>query len=261
MRKWMPFLAAFYMIFHLGPDTFAQGVGPPRSPCGPIFPSDASLEWDCYRVKKGETPETLFGEYWEAVLRFNRIDRRHVWPGKYLKTPRDLNAALNFNPMPQALERAASNKKYILIDLAGQFLGAYEWGKLQFALPIASGRGYSTPKGIFRVLARDRYHRSSLYTIQGTSIPYPMYWGIHFYTSKKGVRFWIHSRDIPGYPASHGCIGLYDEEMQRQFYGSPQDPKLNDAKRLYLWLFPDGESDEKPIAYQKDAPVIPIEII
>ncbi len=35
----------------------------------------------------------------------------------------------------------------------------------------------------------------------------------------KGSRrpaFWIHGCDLPGYPASHGCVGLYDEEMQKK---------------------------------------------
>ena len=33
--------------------------------------------------------------------------------------------------------------------------------------------------------------------------------------NREGVSYWIHGRDMPGYPASHGCIGLYDESMQK----------------------------------------------
>ena len=43
--------------------------------------------------------------------------------------------------------------------------------------------------------------------------------------------------DLPGYLPSHGCIGLYDEAMQKEQYGTPTDPKLNDAKRLFDWVF------------------------
>ena len=51
-------------------------------------------------------------------------------------------------------------------------------------------------------------------------------------TSEDSLRR-IHGRDLPGYPASHGCIGLYDEPMQKEQYGVPGDPELNDAKRRF----------------------------
>jgi hypothetical protein len=59
---------------------------------------------------------------------------------------------------------------------------------------------------------------------------------LRFYVNRVGVSYWIHGRDLPGYPASHGCIGLYDEPMQTEQYGVPKDPELNDAKRLFEWV-------------------------
>ncbi|TKS59549.1 MAG: L,D-transpeptidase [Nitrospira sp.] len=47
------------------------------------------------------------------------------------------------------------------------------------------------------------------------------------------LSYWIHGRDLPGYPASHGCIGLYNEPMQKEQYGIPKEPELEDAKRLF----------------------------
>ena len=32
--------------------------------------------------------------------------------------------------------------------------------------------------------------------------------------------YWIHGRDVPGFPASHGCVGLYDEQMQFDYYNA-----------------------------------------
>jgi hypothetical protein len=52
--------------------------------------------------------------------------------------------------------------------------------------------------------------------------------------------YWMHGRDIPGYPASHGCIGLYDEEMQKEYYHDPSHPILMDAKKLYQWVLGEG---------------------
>ncbi len=261
MKRWK-FLLVFNFLFAFYSSVFAQNQKKPQNSCFPVFPSDKLIEYECHRIQKGETLESLFGENYEAILRFNRIDRRHVWPGKHLKAPRDLESIKDFHGgLPKNLEKAKNYPKYTLINLKEQFLGAYEFGELQFFLPITSGRkGHFMPKGIFKVLGRDKNHRSSLYKIEKTNIPYPMTWAIKFYVDKKGTAFWIHGRDLPGYPDSHGCIGLYDEEMQKKYYGFPKKPKLNDAKKFYFWLFPGSENDEKPMDFPKNGPVIPIEI-
>jgi hypothetical protein len=75
-----------------------------------------------------------------------------------------------------------------------------------------------------------------MYFVGKTDKPYPMHYGLMFYISRKGVSFWIHGRDLPGYPASHGCIGLYDEQMQKKYYGYPKNPVLEDAKILFEWV-------------------------
>lgn len=262
MKKLLGFFLIFYLLSNVDFRVSAQEIKTPKNLCGPVFPSDNQIEWECYKIKNKETPETVFGDYWESVLRFNRIDRRHVWPGKYLKIPKNLDDAINFTPMPKTLDKTKDYSKYILINLDEQFLGAYESGELKFSMPIASGKkGHLTPKGFFKVLGGDKNHRSSLYKIEKTNIPYPMFWAIKFYVSKNDVAFWLHGRDLPGRPASHGCVGLYDEDMQKKYYGFPNEPELNDAKKLYLWIFPDAEFDEKPFDLPKDAPIIPVEII
>jgi hypothetical protein len=185
---------------------------------------------------KIETPESLFGQRWQDVLRFNRIDRRHIYPGISLKVPLNLDDVVNFTPMPQFYPEAEQEEKFILIDLAEQFLGAYEYGLLVFSAPVATGeKDYRTPTGLFKIEGFHREHRSFLYFVEKTTRPYPMNYGLRFYTSPRGVDYWIHGRDIPGYPASHGCIGLYDEPMQKEYYGRPQFPVLEDAKILYEW--------------------------
>lgn len=207
------------------------------SPCRVSYPSDARIDWECRPLKKRETPESLFGGLWRDVLRFNRIDRRHVYPGFRLKVPKDLTAVAGFTPLPVTYAKAEPEPKYILVDLSEQFLGAYEYGRLVHSFPIASGdRKNPTPAGEFRASAFNRNHRSSLYKIEKTEIPYPMHYAIRFFVNRREVAFWLHGRDLPGYPASHGCVGLYDEEMQRKYYKNPATPLLEDAKTLYEWV-------------------------
>ena len=208
-----------------------------RGPCEIAYPSDVAVEWGCRILHPGESLEKLFGEGWIDVARFNRIDRRHAHSGVAIKIPRRLEDLTSFTPLPLFYPAAERDEQFILIDLTEQFLGAYEYGALRFKAPIASGDGLNeTPTGKFRLTAAHLQHQSDLYRIEGTDRPYPMNYALRFHVNREGVSYWIHGRDMPGYPASHGCIGLYDESMQQEQYGAPKDPELNDAHRLFLWV-------------------------
>lgn len=229
-----------------------------RGLCEIAYPSDATVEWDCRTLRPGESLETMFGERWVDVARFNRIDRRHARPGLSIKVPRRLEDLAQFTPLPLVYPPGEPDEQFILIDLREQFLGAYEFGALRFAVPIASGNGLNeTPTGMFRVTAAHLHHQSSLYTIEGTDRPYPMSYALRFHVNREGVSYWIHGRDMPGYPASHGCIGLYDETMQKEQYGIPKEPELNDARRLYLWVL-GLESDAERIVHVPNGPRLSI---
>jgi hypothetical protein len=220
----------------------------PRSPCTIVYPSDATVEWECRILRAGESLEKLFGEQWTDVARFNRIDRRHVHAGVSIKAPKRIENLAEFQPMLSFYPPAEQEEQFILVDLSEQFLGVYEYGALRFSLPIASGNGHDpTPTGEFRLSAAYRRHQSSLFTIEGTDYPYPMNYALRFFIDRTGVSYWIHGRDVPGYPASHGCIGLYDEPMQKEQYGIPKDPELNDAKRLFEWVLGGEVENDKLI--------------
>ena len=219
-----------------------------RGLCEVHHPSDAMVEWDCRTMRAGESLEALFGENWIDVARFNRIDRRHARPGLSIKVPRRLEELVAFNPLPSLDQAAEQDEKFILIDLEEQFLGAYEFGALRFATPIASGeKPNETPIGKFRLTAAYRQHQSSLYMIEGTDRPYPMHYALRFHVNREGVSYWIHGRDMPGYPASHGCIDLYDESMQKEQNGTPKEPELSDAQRLFVWVLGSESDDDRVI--------------
>lgn len=225
--------------------------------CKVSHPSDKNVVWGCRRIKKGETLESLFGDRWVDVARFNRIDRRHSYPGISIKVPKNLDDIKEFNPLPVEYPPAENEGKFILVDLSEQYLGAYEYGKLAFSAPAATGeKENETPRGEFKVTASHRYHKSSKYFIEKTETPYPMNHALRFYINREGVTYWIHGRDIPGYPASHGCIGLYDEAMQKKQYKYPKEPVLEDAKKLFEWVLGTPQYDGFQVL--KDAPRIKI---
>jgi len=219
-----------------------------RGPCEVHYPSDATVEWDCRIIPPGGSLEAIFGEYWVEGARFNRIDRRHARPGLSIKVPRRIEDLAQFTPLPLVYPPGELDEEFILIDLTEQFLGAYEFGALRFATPIAFGNGHNeTPTGEFRLTAAHRQHQSSLYTIEGTDRPYPMNYALRFHVNREGVSYWIHGRDMPGYPASHGCIGLYDESMQKEQYGIPKEPELSDAQKLFVWVLGSEPDDDRVI--------------
>ena len=51
------------------------------------YPSQQNIRWHGRFIKPHETLEMLFAGDWQLVARFNRIDRRHVYPGMTLKVP------------------------------------------------------------------------------------------------------------------------------------------------------------------------------
>ena len=217
----------------------AASAEPVPDTCEIHYPSDAHIAWRCLRIGPHDTLTALFGSHWRGVLRFNRIDRRHIYPGVRIKVPDDLRQVHDFSPMPKRYPPADNDPRFILVNLTEQFLGAYALGNLVMSFPISSGNNADpalrTPDGLFKVTAYDRLHSSSVYDIEGTKTPYPMHYALRFFVTPQGGEDWIHGRDVPGYAASHGCIGLYDEQMQKEYYGYPRHPVLEAARKLYEW--------------------------
>ncbi len=209
------------------------------------YPSLRQVDWEPHFIKPNESLETLFGKDWVTVARFNRIDRRHTYPGMTIKVPVNMAEARKYTPMPLEYAPAKRYSRYILISLTEQWIGAYENGKLKFSMPAATGKtGHETPTGLFRIDARHRTHTSSLYQTDDMSAQYPMDFAMRFHIGSDNVSYWIHARDLPGKPASHGCVGLFDETMQNRMYGIPAKPVLFDSKKLYDWAVGESEYGE-----------------
>ena len=225
------------------------------------YPSLKSIKWHAHFIEPSESLESLFGADWTAVARFNRIDRRHIYPGMTIKVPDNIADIRNYTPMPRFYQPAASHEKYILVDITEQWLGAYEHGKLAFSVPAATGKETTeTPTGIFRVSTRDRNHTSSLYKTADEEEQYPMDNALRFHIGEDNVSYWLHARDLPGRPASHGCIGLFDEEMQKRVFDTPQKPVLKDAQKLYAWAAGEDEygEDSGEAEELEDGPIVEV---
>ncbi|MBI2451218.1 MAG: peptidoglycan DD-metalloendopeptidase family protein [Parcubacteria group bacterium] len=214
----------------------------------PIYPSQNNIAWSYYRVGPGDSFYKLFKNEWPWVARFNRMDKNHLISGDRIKAPKNIEEAKNYEPMPpfikERIEERKKLEKSILVNLEEQWLGAYEKGKLIFSAPISSGRlscqdektkkikNCETPTGLFETLAFHRDHFSSVYKdAEENAIPMP--YASMFFIDEQGIAYWLHSGDLPGYPASHGCIRLFKEDAKKlcEFI----NPKCSENENI-LWL-------------------------
>lgn len=257
---------SFAAIVVYKPETTSEPAANPDDPAKEDlsrvqYPSLSEIPWEPRFIRPQDTLESMFDDDWPTVARFNRIDRRHVYPGMTIKVPKDMAQARDYTPMPNVYEPARCHEKYILISMKEQWLGAYEYGKLVFSMPAATGKDSTlTPTGLFRVDARDKNHASSLYKTEDQEEQYPMDNAIRFHIDENNVSYWIHARDLPGRPASHGCIGLFDEAMQNRVFGFPSDPVLLDAEKLYNWAVGENEYEDDPGSLEEleDGPVVEV---
>ena len=106
--------------------------------------------------------------------------------------------------------KSASRGPLLLtIDLTAQRLMVYRDGALIAASAISTGSlGRETPTGVFTILEKKVMHRSTTYD----NAPMPFMQRL----TTKGIA--IHAGDLPGYPASHGCIRL-PNEFAKLLYG------------------------------------------
>ena len=98
-----------------------------------------------------------------------------------------------------APEKAPSGPALLIVNLDSQRAILFRNGVPVAASSLSTGRpGYETPTGVFTILQKHVEHYSAKY--DNAPMPYMqrLTW--------KGVA--LHAGNLPGYPASHGCIRL-----------------------------------------------------
>ncbi len=100
----------------------------------------------------------------------------------------------------------------VVVNVATQRLIAYRNGVPVAVSTVSTGRpGHATPYGVFTILAKAEVHRSSKYH----NAPMPFMERL----TENGIA--LHAGDLPGYPASHGCIRL-PPEFARLLFGETE---------------------------------------
>lgn len=105
-------------------------------------------------------------------------------------------------------ERAPAGPVAVIVSIPEQRVFVYRNGVRIAVSTCSTGKpGHSTPTGIFTVLQKDKHHRSSTYN----NAPMPnmnrLTWS--------GIA--LHAGNLPGYPASHGCVRLPMDFSEKLF--------------------------------------------
>ncbi len=141
----------------------------------------------------------------EAVETPTHIQKAPVRPAKVVRRP-VLKAPTS---SPDRVSDVASEAKqglpkrdlplFGVVSIADQRISIYNHEGLVTRSPVSTGReGHATPKGIFTIIGRERYHQSNIYS----GAPMPFMQRITW----SGIA--MHVGVVPGHPASHGCVRL-----------------------------------------------------
>jgi hypothetical protein len=137
-------------------------------------------------------------------------------------------------------ERAPDGPMSIVVDLSAQRASVYRDGVRIGAATVSSGKhGYRTPAGVFRILQKDKSHRSKKYG--NLPMPYTMR------VTWSGVA--LHAGGVPGYPSSHGCVHLPRTFARDLFNEAPIGTKV-----VMTYTAPDRADHQPARAIATDQP-------
>lgn len=222
----------------------AQGCGRSRPPAEPsssggdstaaptsIAPSplDTAVTQPRYRVVRIPNRKALTALWKELgperfllALKVNRRDSLHVRDGDSLMVPDSAARLFDLSPFPRALPAARDLRKLALVSRRVQAFAAYDSGRLARWGPTSTGReSLQTPEGLYHTNWKDQV-RTSTFNDE---------WLLKWYVNLDnflGISF--HLFDLPGYPASHSCIRLMEDDAQ-WLYAWAEQWKLDPADR------------------------------
>ncbi|MUP46211.1 murein L,D-transpeptidase [Gramella sp. BOM4] len=179
-----------------------------------IYRTQITYELDTMHSRK--EVDSLFAllneDQTKVLLDLNRTEKNRIKPMSAIIVPECISHELiEYAPMPQYLPVMKCLPKSMLISQRVQAFGLYENGDLIRWGPISTGKAATpTPNGLYYSNYKSKMKTSSV----NHTWKMPYYFNI---MNDEGVG--MHQYELPGYPASHGCIRL----------------KMEDAVFIYDW--------------------------
>jgi lipoprotein-anchoring transpeptidase ErfK/SrfK len=139
-----------------------------------------------------------------ADARPNRYNYDYDYDYEYGDNRRPQRAAVDPEPEaePFKLDRPAGPPRLAVVSLGDQRVTIYDANGQIMQGPISSGATPNdTPPGIYAILQKNREHYSNRYDDAAMPFMQRITW--------TGIA--LHAGQLPGYPASHGCVRLRED--------------------------------------------------
>ncbi len=144
------------------------------------------------------------------IMAVNRADMASITRMDSVLIPANLNGNIQqYSPFPQQVPALQQISKIIFFSYPAQYFGAYENGQLVYSGPTNMGREKDkTPTGLFYTNWKAEETRSTF------NDEWELKWNFNI-ENKEGVGW--HQYAMPGYPASHSCLRLLEEDAKFLF--------------------------------------------
>lgn len=150
----------------------------------------------------------------KIILALNRLDQDNLWRADTLIVPDTVANIMSYSPFPFTVDSLRQIPKIILISRKIQAFAAYQNGILIKWGPTSTGRkSKPTPAGLFSTNWKSKQTTSTI----DSSWILPFYFN---FDSREGVA--MHQFAMPGYPASHACVRLLENDAQWIFRWAEQ---------------------------------------
>lgn len=146
-------------------------------------------------------------ENFKKVLALNRLDQKFIGMGLKLVVPQNFpEHEFAFSAFPGSLSILNNVPKIVLISQKNQAFAVYQAGQLIRTGPVSTGKkSTQTPNGLFTANWKAKTTNS---TIDGS-------WVLPWYVNLdnfEGIS--MHQYELPGHPASHSCIRMYENDAR-----------------------------------------------
>ena len=170
-----------------------------------------SASYKFYYPKRGNSYSKLIRKYRQngadIILALNRIDRKNLKRKDSLVVPDTFVTNWKYySPFPLKVEDAFQIPKLIMVSQRVQAFGVYQLGNLILWGPTSTGKKETpTPNGLFHTNWKAKE------TISTFNDEWLLKWSFNL-DNFEGVS--MHQYEMPGYPASHSCIRLYEKDAE-----------------------------------------------
>jgi len=143
----------------------------------------------------------------EIILALNRVDKKNFNKRDTLIVPDTIVTDFRYySPFPLKVEDAFEIPKLILVSQRIQAFAAYQLGNLILWGPTSTGKKETpTPNGLFH----------TNWKAKETISTFNDAWNLKWYFNLDNIEgVSLHQYEMPGYPASHSCVRLYERDAE-----------------------------------------------